>query len=164
MAGFCLDSAMDNISTYKLLHDKGIEAFIELNGKEDEAVPKCTAGLEMKYSGFENARNRHKWACPCPKGASECPLGQSCTSSRLGAVRHTSPSDDLRMYPRTPRSTKKWKEAYKNRSPSERMNNRFLNDYGLSRIRMKLQRRYAFFTMLIGINIHLDSWVKMASA
>ncbi|MCL1802024.1 MAG: hypothetical protein FWG30_00055 [Eubacteriaceae bacterium] len=109
----------------------------------------------MKYDGSENARSRHKWVCPMPKKASQCPNGQSCTPSRLGSIRHTSPSGG---------GTKKWKGGYSNRTSSERMSNRFLHDYGLSRLRVRLLRRYAFFAMIIGINIHLDAWLKAEAA
>jgi hypothetical protein len=44
------------------------------------------------------------------------------------------------------------------------MSNRFLHDYGLSRLRVRLLRRYAFFAMIIGINIHLDAWLKAEAA
>ena len=167
LGGMCLDSAHDNISTYMMLADKNVEAFIDLNPRSGEPVsgpPKCKAGLDMAYSGYEKKRNRHKWKCPFKEGASACPLGGPCTSSRLGAVRHTSPEDDLRAFPVTPRGSKKWKETYNNRSSSERMNKRFLHDYNLAGLRMRLQRRYAFAVMAIGINIHLDALLKLKAA
>ena len=42
------------------------------------------------------------------------------------------------------------------------MNNRILNDYHLHDMKIHGKKRYSFFAMIAGINIHLDAWLKKA--
>ena len=53
-----------------------------------------------------------------------------------------------------------WKEIYKNRTSTERINNRILNDYGLHASSSWNGSKHFFFMILAGINIHMDAWAK----
>ena len=172
----CLDSANDNYPTYELCNAWGYIPFIDLNGNRgkpatllpalsinEHGVPICQSGHEMVYNGFCKGRSRHKWRCPlkCNKVES-CTSEEPCSPSSYGRVIYTKPDWDIRLFTPVPRKTKAWKETYKTRTCSERVNNRVLNDYGLHQMRIHGKKRYSFFTMMIGINIHLDARIKKA--
>ena len=173
----CLDSGNDNYPTYELCNTWNYIPFIDLNGNRgkpstlppalsinEQGVPICQSGHEMVYNGFCKGRSRHKWRCPfkCRK-AEACNLEQPCSPSSYGRVIYTKPDWDIRLFTPVPRKTKVWKETYKTRTSSERINNRILNDYGLHQMRIHGKKRYSFFTMMIGINIHLDARIKKAN-
>lgn len=44
------------------------------------------------------------------------------------------------------------------------INNRILNDYHLHDIKTCGKKHFYFFTMIIGVNIHLDARIKVAKA
>ncbi|MGL6199004.1 MAG: hypothetical protein ACRC3H_08730, partial [Lachnospiraceae bacterium] len=62
------------------------------------------------------------------------------------------------------RGTAEYIKTYNNRTGSERVNNRILNDYKLHSMRIHGKKRYSFFTMIACINIHLDARLKKAKA
>lgn len=175
ISNICLDSANDNYPTYKLLKEWGTNPFIDLNdnrGKPatlpqalsitDKGIPICMSGNEMIYNGFCKNRSRHKWRCSLACGKiDECSHKDQCSPSKYGRVIYTKPDWDLRLFTPVPRGTKQWKETYKTRTCSERINNRILNDYKLHQMQIRGKKRYSFFTMMIGINIHLDARIKL---
>ena len=67
---------------------------------------------------------------------------------------------DLRFHPRIPRGSEQYQSIYKERTACERVNNRVLNDYHLQDLKIRRDDHYAFWTMVIGICIHLDAWYK----
>jgi len=69
---------------------------------------------------------------------------------------------DIRLYPPVPRGTAEWKKIYNNRTASERINNRILNNYKLHSMRIHFKGHYSFMTMTICICTHLDAWYKKA--
>lgn len=170
----CLDSANDNYPTYELCKQWNIIPFIDLNSNRgkpaslppslsvsEKGVPICMGGHEMKYDGFCKSRSRHKWRCPLTCGRIlDCACKQQCSPSDYGRVIYTKPDWDIRLFTPVPRGTKEWKSVYKTRTCSERVNNRILNDYGLHAMRIHGKKRYSFFTMMIGVNIHLDARLK----
>ena len=173
----CLDSANDNYPTYELCKRWNILPFIDLNSNRgkpaslppalsvsEKGVPICMGGHEMNFDGFCKNRSRHKWRCPLKCGKIlDCDCKEQCSPSNYGRVIYTKPDWDIRLFTPVPRGTKEWKEVYKTRTCSERVNNRILNDYGLHTMRIHGKKRYSFFTMMIGINIHLDARLKKAS-
>ena len=175
ISNICFDSANDNYPTYELLKEWGINPFIDLNdnrGKTatlpkaisitDKGIPICMGGNEMIYNGFCKNRSRHKWRCSLACGKiDECPHKDQCSPSKYGRVIYTKPDWDLRLFTPVPRGTKKWKQTYKTRTCSERINNLILNDYKLHQMQIRGKKRYSFFTMMIGINIHLDARIKL---
>ncbi|GMQ60688.1 hypothetical protein AN1V17_50900 [Vallitalea sediminicola] len=173
----CFDSANDNYPTYELCNSWHYIPFIDLNSNRgkpttlppalsinEQGVPLCLSGHEMVYNGFCKNRSRHKWRCPLKcKKVDTCTCKEQCSPSPYGRVIYTKPDWDIRLFPSVPRGTKQWKDIYKTRTCSERINNRILNDYGLHSMRIRGKKRYSFFTMMIGINIHLDARIKKAN-
>lgn len=171
----CLDSANDNYPTYQLLNDWGIRPFIDLNDNtgpkntypshislSDKGAPICIGGHEMVYNGFCPDRSRIKWRCPLACGKiPDCFSKPDCSSSSYGRVIYTKPAWDIRLFTPVPRGTPEWKDTYKARTSSERINNRFLHDYHLEDLRVRGKKRYSFFALIIGINIHLDARLKL---
>ena len=176
ITNLCLDSANDNYPTYNLCKDWKINPFIDLNtnrGKPStipdkitidvDGTPLCHAGFRMVNWGYSPARNDRKWRCPLKCGkVDKCPCMSDCSTSAYGRVIYTKPNWDVRLYTPVPRGTDEYKQIYKNRTCSERLNNRVLNDYHLHDMKIHGKKRFSFFTMIIGINIHLDARLKAA--
>lgn len=173
-SNLCLDSAHDNYPTYRLCGKWKIRPFIDLNEKrgrpasipdaitiDSDGTPICQAGYRMVYWGFCSGRSRCKWRCPVACGKKEsCPCKSSCSPSPYGRCVYTKPSWDIRLYPPIPRGTAEYKKIYNNRTSSERVNDRVLNDYHLHQMGVHTRKRYTFFAILAGINIHLDARLK----
>ena len=173
----CLDSANDNYPTYQLCIDYGLRPFIDLNSRAeskntyppfvsltDNGVPICMGGHKMICNGFCPGRSRIKWRCPRACGKiPDCHCLAQCSPSSYGRVVYTKPSSDPRLFTPVHRGSPEWKDTYKARTSSERINNRILHDYHLQDIRVRGKKRYSFFAMIIGINIHLDSRLKLRS-
>lgn len=170
----CLDSAHDNYPTYRLCRKWEIRPFIDLNENrgrpasipgnitiDSDGTPICQAGYRMVYWGFCSGRSRCKWRCPVACGKKEsCPCKDSCSPSPYGRCVYTKPSWDIRLYPPVPRGTAEYKKIYNNRTSSERVNNRILNDYHLHQMGIHRRKRYTFFAIIAGINVHLDARLK----
>lgn len=62
--------------------------------------------------------------------------------------------------PCVPRDSVLYKETYSKRTASERVNDRVLNDYCLQHLKIRGKDHFSFWTMLIGICIHLDTRYK----
>lgn len=168
----CLDSAMDNYPTYRLLKSRKIRAFIDLNNKcgrpktipdaitiDKDGTPLCQEKLRMAPNGYDKSAGYLMWRCPYGKGhCSKCK--NSCTDSKYGRVIKTRPEWDIRLYTDVPRGTDAYKTIYKQRTATERINNRILNDYGLHRMMIHTKKHYSFMTTIIGICIHLDARYK----
>lgn len=171
----CLDSANDNYATYELCKKWKITPFIDLNqnrGKpktipdnitiSDDGTPICQSGYKMIYNGYCKGRSRHKWRCPLACGKeTKCSCKEKCSSSEYGRCVYTKPEWDLRLYTPVPRGTTAYKEIYNNRTSSERINNRILNDYKLHSMKIHTRKRYSFFSVIAGINIHLNAQLKL---
>lgn len=172
----CLDSAMDNYPTYKLLKARQISAFVDLSSKcgrpktipdniriDKNGTPLCSAGLPMVPNGYDKHSGYLMWRCPFGKEhASKCQI--SCSSAKYGRVIKTRPDWDIRLYTDVPRGTDAYKKIYDQRTATERINNRILNDYGLHRLRIHRKEHYSFLTTMIGICIHLDARYKQLQA
>ena len=173
----CFDSANDNYATYELLKQWNYIPFIDLNhdvGRKpsypdnininEKGIPTCAAGHEMTYNGNCKGRSRIKWRCPLKCGkVDSCPRLDQCSPSPYGRVFYTKPDWDLRLFTPVPRGSKEFKLTYKNRTCSERINNRLLNDYNLQHTGIRGKKRFSFFAMIAGINIHLDARLKTAT-
>lgn len=175
IANLCLDSAHDNYPTYELCKEWDIIPFIDLNSNRGrpESIPKhvavdtdgtplCEAGFRMAYWGYSPSRHDVKWRCPVATGKEEkCTCKVPCSSSPYGRCLYTKPDWDIRLYPPVARGTDEYKKTYNNRTGSERMNDRILNNYHLHDMKIHGKKRYSFFAMIAGINIHLDAWLKV---
>ena len=120
----CLDSAMDNYPTYRLLKNRKIRAFIDLNNKcgrpktipdtitiDKDGTPLCQANLRMVPNGCDRSAGYLMWRCPFGKD-SKCK--NSCTSSKYGRVIKTRPEWDIRLYTEIPRGTDAYKKSITN--------------------------------------------------
>jgi len=175
---FISDSASDNYATYKLLDEWGINAVIALSSLNkgnhkyagclvnDDGVPICAAGYEMVRWGFcGGSRCRIKWRCPFVLG--KCDIHKACldcSDSVYGRVVYTKPDWDLRLFTSIPRGSDAFKEKMRERTASERVNNRVLHHYGLENSKVRGKKRISFFATIAGFNIHLDAQLAKLSA
>lgn len=168
----CLDSAMDSLPTYKLLKTRNIRAFIDLNKErgrpktipdtikiDSDGTPVCSGGLRMVPNGYDRSSGYLMWRCPFGKDHTvKCT--NSCSQAKYGRVIKTRPEWDIRLYTDVPRGTDAYKKIYNQRTATERINNRILNDYGLHRMIIHRKEHYSFLATMIGICIHLDARYK----
>lgn len=174
----CLDSAHDNMPTYRLFNDVWhVNPLIDLNVRrlkkkviqdnityDTDGTPVCHAGCRMIYEGKDFKNNRLKFRCPLAaahKDLDSCPCRSNCSSSSYGRTVYVKNTDDIRLYPPIPRESKLYKTIYKDRTSCERVNNRILNDYHLSTYRGRSAMRVFFFAICAAINIHLDAQLKV---
>lgn len=174
----CLDSAHDNIPTYKLLEHWDINALIDINGRtkssnkapddmtfNKKGHPVCRAGHEMHLLGNDSCKDARKYRCPMKCGLIDsCPYAEECSPSSYGRTVYIKNHGDLRFQPRIPRDSQKYKDIYSERTACERVNDRVLNDYCLQNLLIRGKEHFSFWSMLIGICIHLDARYKVASA
>ena len=100
-----------------------------------------------------------KFRCPVKTGKlDECPLLGKCSTSPYGRVIKLYEKKDYKLNGPIPYKSAEWKEIYKNRTCTERINNRILNDYGLHKMMIRNRSKFLFFILIAGINIHLDAW------
>jgi len=175
---FISDSASDNYATYELLDKWNINGVIALNPTNsgnrkypghldinDKGVPICPGGREMIYWGFSKNPCRLKWRCPWLAGnLRRCPACDNCSPSPYGRTIYTKPDWDLRLFTRIPRGSERFKEKMKERTASERVNNRILNHYGLEDSKVRGKKRISFFAAIAGFNIHLDAQLAKLKA
>ena len=172
----CLDSAHDNIPTYHLLEHWGINALIDINGRatsydgapdditfDKKGHPLCRAGHKMCPWGNDPIKDAHKYRCPLKCGRIEsCPHAAECSPTDYGRTVYIKNHADLRFHPRIPRDSEEYRMLYKERTACERLNDRFLNDYCLQHLKIRGKDHFSFWSMLIGICIHLDARYKAA--
>ncbi len=170
----CLDSAHDNLPTYELLEHWDINAFIDINGRtkssenapdditfDKEGHPLCRAGHNMCSWGNDPVKQAHKYRCPLKCGRiRSCPHEKNCSKGSYGRTVYIKHHADLRFHPRVPRDSDIYKETYSKRTACERVNDRVLNDYCLQHLKIRGKDHFSFWTMLIGICIHLDARYK----
>ena len=171
---FISDSASDNYATYQLLQHWDINAVISLNTKnkgnfkyppaldiDEHGCPTCPSGHKMVYNGFCKDRCRFKWRCPrVVKGVQRSQACEFCSPSAYGRVIYTKPNWDLRLFTRIPRGSNAWKEKMKQRTASERVNNRILNNYAVNGSATRGKKRLSSLVTLAAINVHLDAQLK----
>ena len=165
-----LDAAHDAKAIYNLLDKHNTEAFIDLNkrtkfnfeGKSDITfsdlgIPICSQNHEMRSNGFDNTQNRKKWRCPKAKGTSiDCP--KPCSDAKYGRNFQTYPKDDLRIFTKTARGSKKWDLVYNKRTSSERTNKREKVDYHLESGRHRSTKMWYIRLYAIMMCQHIDAW------
>lgn len=172
----CLDSAHDNIPTYELLEHWDINALIDINGRaksspnapaditfDKTGSPLCPAGQKMCPWGNDPIKDAHKYRCPLKCGRMDsCPHEQKCSPGSYGRTVYIKNHSDLRFHPGIPRNSEEYRTIYSERTACERLNNRVLNDYCLQHLKIRGKNHFLFWTMLIGICIHLDVRYKAA--
>lgn len=176
LAHYCLDSASDNYSTHYLAYSLGIIPLIDINKRNtgnnvyepfshisENGRPVCQAGYDAIPDGYDRKRFRHKFRCPFAqrKGENPCPMKNQCSQSPYGRVFHIKSEDDIKLFGPIPYKSDQWNEIYKDRTCTERINNRILNDYRMKDCKMHGRKRNFFYLIMIGINIHLDALNKV---
>lgn len=165
-----LDAAHDAEAIYELLNHYGVEPFIDLNGRtkkissiesdfkiSPKGIPICPINLEMKSDGFDSSQNRKKWKCPLAcRGSVTCP--NPCSTAKYGRTFHTFSVDNLRLFPKTPRGSEKWKRVYKRRTSVERSNKREKVDFHLEAGRHRSTQMWYIRTYAIMMCQHIDAW------
>lgn len=172
----CLDSAHDNYATYYLLENLDINAFIDINGRSNtsdgapaditfdkQGRPLCRAGRHMCSYGNDPIKHAHKYVCPYRHGhVSYCPYINECSPTKYGRTIYLNRHTNLRFMTRIPRNSPEYKDIYSERTACERVNARVLNDYQLQFLRIRGLDHFSFWTMLIGICLHLEARYKAA--
>lgn len=171
----CFDSASDNYATHEFLASRHVIPIIDINCRKnkdpfhsfdslnEEGIPICLNGNTMVYNGYETKKHRHKYRCPLAMGKiSDCPnKDKCCPNSEYGKIRYIKSKDDIKLFGPIPYKSDKWKLIYKERTSTERMNNRILNDYHLHSMKIRNRAKHFFFSIFAGINIHLDAQLKV---
>jgi hypothetical protein len=165
-----LDSAHDAEAIYELLHHKNVKPFIDLNPRSkkiysakgdiqisSEGIPICPSGKKMKPNGYDVSQNRKKWRCPLACGTKNT-CKSPCSSAKYGRTFHTFSKDNLRMFPKTPRSSDVWKLTYKRRTSIERSNKREKIDYHLEDGRHRSTKMWYIRIYSIMMCQHIDAW------
>lgn len=175
---YCLDSASDNYPTHHLAYSFGIIPLIDINKRSagqnvyepykdisENGRPICMGGLETIKDGFDRKRYRHKFRCPYAQriGDNPCPCKDKCSQSPYGRVFYIKSNKDIRLFGPIPYKSEQWKLIYKDRTCTERINTRILNDYKFADCKMHGRKRNFFMLVMIGINIHLDAYNKVIS-
>lgn len=166
-----LDSAHDAYAIYKMLNLHEIEPFIDLNERSKKSIsseiidhngiPVCQADLKMIYWGIHKKRQRLKWRCPKYKDPSSCSFQHKCSTSKYGRVVYTRPEDDYRLFTKTPRGSKVWKNIFAKRTSVERSLKRTLVDYLIEQERARSDKRWFWLATLAALNQHLDAQIKI---
>ena len=90
-----------------------------------------------------------------------CLFQDSCSTSSYGRTVYVADGDDAGNAGPLIYRSDKWKQIYTNRTSTERINNRVLNNYNLHSMRIRNKAKFAFFAIMADINIHLDSWINV---
>ena len=87
-----------------------------------------------------------------------------CSPSAYGRVVYIKSSTDSKLYGQVPYKSDQWVQIYKNRTCTERINTRIINDYKfVSNNHMHGKKRNLFAMIMAGINIHLDAFYKVCA-
>ena len=68
---------------------------------------------------------------------SSCPYAAECCSTHYGRTKYVRDDYDIRILGPLSYKSLAWKEIYKNRTSTERINNRVLNDYKLHQVKVR---------------------------
>lgn len=186
----CHDSAADAAHIYQLMRHWGIVPIIDWNprltGKDpysrrpvasavtdadgnplerlnERGVPVCARGHEMVRDGYDRSKMATKYRCPQATGRVEgCPMWGVCTSSPYGRVIKTYDRTDYKLFGPVPHGSERWRDIYKDRTCTERVNNRVLNDYKVQSLTCRNGPKHFLFEVMACVNIHLDAWAKTA--
>ena len=169
----CFDAAHDATAFYQMADSLWqTEVFIPLNTTNEgnfkqlpmatispKGIPICQEGHQMYYSGHCKDRDRQKWRCPLKvkNARSTC----QCSTSNYGRVVYTHSKDNLRLFPKTPRNTKTWKDIYKHRTASERVFKRQKLDFRLEHFKTRSKARHLFYALLTAMAVHVENWESL---
>lgn len=188
---FCHDSAADAAHLYQYMRHVGIVPIVDWNprltGKDpyarcpvasaitdaegrplerlnERGVPVCACGHEMARDGYDRSKMATKYRCPQATGRVEgCPMWGVCTRSPYGRVVKTYDRTDFKLFGPVPHKSDRWRDIYRDRTCTERVNNRILNDYKVHSLTCRDGPKHFFFVVMACVNIHLDAWVKTSA-
>ncbi|MBT9439202.1 MAG: hypothetical protein GAS50_08415 [Desulfobacterales bacterium] len=152
---FCGDGHHDAQAHYRYFREKNIipiiplskatqKAYPHLSNDSDirldiDGTPLCPAGKRMRRHFYDKKQQKHVYNCPAKRNThrngkslyvfheDDCPKHQDCDpQSPLGPYVNLKSSEDPRLFPPLPRSSRKFKDLMNQRSASERCN--FNND------------------------------------
>ena len=171
-----LDSAHDAYAIYRLLRHHGVEAFIDLNKRNEgnvlykddislnpDGIPVCSGGHIMAYHGYCHGRMRHKWRCPKSRKTWGVVCDRACSPSAYGRVFYTYEADNIRVFSRVPRQSPAWKAVYKGRTGVERTIKRAKCDYHLEQKKRRSTRDWFLEGLLTASCLHMDAWIQHVS-
>jgi transposase, IS5 family len=123
-ASACMDKGYDQRPVYEQCAESDCLPLIPLRAtpdvkRGDDAPPSCQHGA-WTFAGSDQKRGASKWRCP----TGEC----RPASTWLKADR---------LHPLIPRSSKRWKAAYRKRASVEREFGRLKNQWGLKPLRVR---------------------------
>ncbi len=126
-----------------------------------KGIPICRENHQMYYSGHCKDRDRQKWRCPLKvKNAdSTC----HCSTSNYGRVVYTHTPENLRIFPKTPRSSPTFKKVYDHRTAAERVFKRQKLDFKLTQFKTRSKGRHLFYALLTAIAVHVETWYRLDS-
>ena len=128
---------------------------------DEDRYPVCIKGIKMSRDGHDNSKKMTKFRCPLKTGKEKsCPYDNICNSTPYGRVVKSPDSLKDALYTSVEYHAKRWKKIYNNRTSNERMNNRVLNNYNIQHLTCRNESKCLYFSMMAGINIHLDAWIK----
>jgi len=169
------DAAHDATAFYQMADDLWqSEVFIPLNTTNEgnfkqipmatispKGIPICRENYQMYYSGHCKDRDRQKWRCPLKvKNAdSTC----HCSTSNYGRVVYTHTPENLRIFPKTPRSSPTFKKVYDHRTAAERVFKRQKLDFKLTQFKTRSKGRHLFYALLTAIAVHVETWYRLDS-
>jgi len=169
----CFDAAHDAGAFYQMADSLWqTEVFIPLNTTNEgnfkqvpmatispKGIPICREDHQMYYWGHCKDRDRQKWRCPLKvKNAdSTC----QCSTSNYGRVIYTHTTENLRIFPKTPRSSPTWKSYYDHRTAAERVFKRQKLDFKLTQFKTRCKGRHLFYALLTAIAVHVETWWRL---
>ena len=114
----------------------------------------------MYYAGHCKDRDRQKWRCPntaTKSDSTDC----KCSTSDYERVVYTHTPQNLRVFPKTPRSSPTFKKSYDHRTAAERVFKRQKLDFKLEQFRTRSKGRPLFYALLTAIAIHVETWWQL---
>ena len=191
-AHFCHDSAADAAHLYQYMRHKGIVPIVDWNPRHasegspyeahrpnggpkgadgrplerlnERGVPVCAAGHEMVRDGYDASKRATKYRCPHAKGrVGSCEWWGRCTKSPYGRVVKTYDRTDYKLFGPVPYKSDRWRDIYRDRTCTERVNNRVLNDYKVQSLTCRNGPKHFLSAVMACVNMHLDAWLKTAA-
>lgn len=190
-AHFCHDSAADAAHPCQYMRHVGVVPVVDWNPRltgrdpyarhpvasaivdgggrplerlNERGVPVCAAGHEMRRDGYDRSKMATKYRCPYAVGAVDsCDRWGVCTKSPYGRVVRTYDRTDYKLFGPVPYKSDRWRDIYRDRTCTERVNNRVLNDYKVHSLTCRNGPKHFLFIVMACMNIHLDAWLKTAA-
>ena len=127
-----------------------------------QGIPICQQGHQRYYWGHCKDRDRQKWRCPLKVKKSQSD-DCKCSISDYGRVVYTHSTENLRLFPKTPRTSPTFKTFYDKRTAAERVFKRQKLDFKLTFFKTRCKARHLFYALLTAIAVHVETWYRLDS-